>query len=68
MIYFETINCDGNKRVWDFDTLQEIKDNWWSDDCTLPMMDDEAICLNINGKNIEGIETFEDIAFQLGLS
>lgn len=66
MIHFVTINCENNERNWLFDTVQEIEDNWWSDDCTLPMLDDELVYAEVNGKVIKG-EIFEDLAYALGL-
>lgn len=66
MIKFKTINVDGMEVERKFDTVEEFKNDWYSDDCTLPMGDDKVVSAEIDGKNIEA-EVFEDIAHALGV-
>ena len=66
MIKFKTINVDGMEIVREFNTMEEIKNDWYSDDCTLPANDDKVVFVEVDGKNIEA-EIFEDIIKALGI-
>lgn len=75
-LFFKTINCDGKRILWKFNSFDEIKSNWASDDCTLPSLDDELVLayvevysgftkswytIDINGN------TFNDLVIAIGL-
>lgn len=64
MIKFKTINVDGMEVTREFNNVEEIKNDWFSDDCTLPMLDDKVVFAEIDGKNIEA-NVFEDILYVL---
>ncbi len=66
MIKFKTINVDGMEIEREFNNVEEINNDWYSDDCTLPMLDDEVVFAEIDGKNIEA-NVFEDILYALGV-
>lgn len=66
MIKFKTINVDGMAIEREFNNVEEINNDWYSDDCTLPMLDDEVVFAEIDGKNIEA-NVFEDILYALGV-
>lgn len=66
MIKFKTINVDGIEVVREFNTVEDFKNDWFSDDCSLPMCDDEVVFAEVNGKNIEA-KIFEDVAHTLGV-
>lgn len=66
MIKFKTINVDDIEVAREFDTVEEIKNDWYSDDCTLPMGDDEVVYAEIDGKKIEA-EIFDDIIKALNI-
>lgn len=60
MLKFKTINIDGEIRSWEFEYIEDMLKNWWSDDCTLPANDDEVVFAEFNGEKIEA-KVFEDI-------
>jgi hypothetical protein len=60
MLKFKTINIDGEIRNWEFEYIEDMLKNWWSDDCTLPANDDEVVFAEFNGEKIEA-KVFEDI-------
>lgn len=64
MIKFKTINVDGMEVTREFNNVEEIRNDWFSDDCTLPMLDDVVVFAEIDGKNIEA-NVFEDILYVL---
>lgn len=66
MIKFKTINVDGMEIAREFNSVEDFKNDWYSDDCTLPMCDDKVVFAEIDGKNIEA-EVFEDVAHALGV-
>ena len=66
MIKFKTINVDGMEIEREFNSVEEIKSDWFSDDCTLPMCDDEVVFAEVDGQKIEA-EIFEDIINALGI-
>lgn len=66
MIRFKTINVDGNKITREFQTVEEIKNDWYSDDCTLPANDDKVIWAERDGISIKAT-VFEDIIKKLGI-
>ena len=49
MIKFTTINVDGVKVTREFNTAEEVKNEWMSDECDLPSNDDELIEAEIDG-------------------
>ena len=64
MIRFETINVDGNRITREFQTVEEISNDWHSDDCTLPANDDKVIWADRDGISIKAT-VFEDIIKKL---
>jgi hypothetical protein len=65
MIKFKTINVDGMEIEREF-TVEDFKNDWFSDGCTLPMCDDEIIYAEIDGKRIDA-KIFEDVAHAVGV-
>ena len=68
MIKFTTINVDGIKITREFNTVEEIKKDWYSDDCTLPANDDEIIYAELDGMQLHYPKTFEDLLDELGIT
>lgn len=53
MITFATINIDGIEVNREFTSIQEIKNDWYSDKGTsLPSLDDELLLFTVNNENI----------------
>lgn len=67
MIKFTTINVDGIKITREFNTVEEIKKDWYSDDCTLPANDDEIIYAELDGIQLHYPKIFEDLLDELGI-
>ena len=65
MIKFTTINVDGVEVTREFETVEEIKRDWWSDDCTLPANDDKVIRAEVDGAKLDSLTTFEDLVHRL---
>lgn len=65
MIKFKTINVDGVEIEREF-TMADFKNDWLSDDCSLPMCDDEVVYAEIDGKKIEA-KIFEDVVHAIGI-
>lgn len=67
MIRFTTINVDDVAILRTFNTLDEMKADWESEDgTTLPSLDDELVFGEINGVKVTG-KTFNDFALAAGL-
>lgn len=67
MIRFTTINVDDVAIPRTFNTLDEMKADWESEDgTTLPSLDDELVFGEINGVKVTG-KTFNDFALAAGL-
>lgn len=67
MIRFTTINVDDVAIPRTFNTLDEMKADWESEDgTTLPSLDDELVFGEINGVKVNG-KTFNDFALAAGL-
>ena len=66
-IFFVSLNIDSKVVTWDFDTVEEIEKEWWSDECSLPANDDIIIYAAYDGKKIECVD-FEDMLAALGVS
>lgn len=71
MIVFRTINVDGVEVERKFNSIEEIGDDWYSDDCSLPSLDDEVIVFYYDDeeghKLTYGADTFFDIVKTLGI-
>lgn len=65
MIKFKTINVDNMEIAREL-TVEEIKNDWYSDDCTLPANDDVVVYAEIDGNKIEA-EIFEDVIKALNI-
>lgn len=65
MIKFVTINVDGIEIAREL-AMEEFKNDWYSDGCSLPMCDDEVVFAEIDGKRIEA-DIFEDVAHAVGV-
>jgi hypothetical protein len=65
MVKFKTINVDGVEIERNL-TVEDFKNDCLSDDCSLPMCDDEVIYAEIDGKKIEA-KIFEDVAHAVGV-
>lgn len=68
MIKFTTINVDGLKITRDFNSVEEIKQDWYSDNCTLPANDDEVIYAEIDGVQLHYPTIFEELLDELGIA
>lgn len=67
MIKFTTINVDEVEITREFETVKEIKDDWHSDNCTLPANDDKVVYAEIDGVQLHYPKVFEDLMEELGL-
>lgn len=61
MIKFTTINVDGLEVTRHFKTIRELKNEYYSDNCDLPANDDRIIFAEINGEQLQGMKTFEEL-------
>lgn len=68
MIKFTTINVDGLKVTREFNSVEEIKQDWYSDNCTLPANDDEVIYAEIDGVQLYYPTIFEELLDELGIA
>lgn len=67
MLHFETINVDGHRKVWDFDTVEELKELYLTEgDYILPSNDDEVTYAVLDGERLSS-ETFLDLMLELDL-
>lgn len=66
MIRFIAVNVDGYEVEYEYNTVEEIKKEWYSDDCGLPANDADVIEAWIDNKKIEAQE-FMDIIYALGI-
>lgn len=71
LITFKTVNCDGEEREFSFNSVDEIRCNWWADTgTTLPGREDAVIAATYDGHDLKKatmVETFDDIVCRLGL-
>lgn len=56
---FTTINCDGEVRNWNL-TAEELRKEYYSETCDVPMLDDPVIRFSENGIDFVA-DTFADI-------
>ena len=68
MIKFTTINVDGLKVTREFNSVKEIKQDWYSDNCSLPANDDEVIYAEIDGIQLHYPTIFEELLDELGIA
>lgn len=65
---FVTINIDGKHREWEFDTLEEVRDLWHSEECILPANDDPVTHATMDGKPVPLTDrTFIGLLKELGI-
>ena len=57
-----------NKRKGEFNSVEEIKQDWYSDNCTLPANDDEVIYAEIDGVQLHYPTIFEELLNELGMA
>lgn len=57
---FTTINVDGEKRNWKFDSVDELKAAYTAENYDLPDGDDPVIELCLNGVTLY-VDTFEQL-------
>jgi hypothetical protein len=67
MIKLTTINIDGVEVTREFNTVEEIKKDWYSDNCTLPANDDEVVYAELDGIQLHYPKIFEDLMDELGI-
>ena len=67
MIKFTTINVDGKKITREFETIEEMKKDWHSNNCTLPMLDDEVIYAEVDEMVLHYPKYFKDLIEELGI-
>lgn len=66
---FGSSNIDGMHIDWEFDTLKEVRDLWWSDQCPLPANDDPITYATWKGEPIQlADKTFEGLLTELGIT
>ena len=73
-VILTTINCDGIKRFWNADSMDEFHRWWWDDNYGGPGGDDEVIEFIINNGGVKhnmkelnpNIRCFADIANMYG--
>ena len=66
MIKFKTINIDGMEITREFNTVEEVENDFYSEDCSLPANDDEVIEAEYDGEKIDA-KIFLDIIKALGI-
>lgn len=67
MIKFTTINVDGVEVTREFDTVEDLKRVFYSEDCDLPAGDDEVIYAELDGVQLHYPGIFDDLIFELGI-
>ena len=68
-VVLTTINCDGLKRYWNADSLDEFHRWWWDEDYDGPAAEDEVIEFTVNGACGRGnIKHFDDIVLEYGFN
>ena len=67
MIKFTTINVDEKEVTREFESVEEIKKDWHSDNCTLPMLDDEVVYAEVDGVILHYPKVFADLVEELGI-
>lgn len=68
MIEFNTINCEGIEKHWEFNSVKELEDEW-KGKCDLPANDDVLVSVDIDGetKEIPKGAYFEDLLTMVGI-
>ena len=67
MIKLATVNVDGERIDWNFDTIEEILIDWWTNDgMNLPSADDKVLdrIYTYNGAKYR-VSTFDDVIYGL---
>lgn len=67
MIKLATVNVDGERIDWKFDTIEEILIDWWTNDgMNLPSADDKVVdrIYTYNGAKYRA-STFDDVIYDL---
>ena len=67
MIKLATVNVDGERIDWNFDTIEEILIDWWTNDgMNLPSADDKVVdrIYTYNGAKYRA-STFDDVIYGL---
>ena len=67
MIKLVTVNVDGERIGWNFDTIEEILIDWWTNDgMNLPSADDKVVdrIYTYNGAKYRA-STFDDVIYGL---
>ena len=67
MIKFTTINVNGKEVTREFGSVKEIKKDWYSDHCTLPMLDDEVVYAEVDRVILHYPKVFADLVEELGI-
>lgn len=68
MISFTTINCDGEYRYWEFNSIKEILKEYWTDGFDLPANDDEVFNGNfVIDNEVIPVKVFENIITELSV-
>ena len=64
-VVLTTINCDGVKRFWNADGIDEFHQWWYDEDYGGPAGDDEVVECVVDGEPVPA-RTFNDIAVMYG--
>ena len=76
LLVFESINCDGAVIRLEYRDYNELRMDYWSDDCALPSNDDEIVCAYVQiwsnlTQRLYRIDipckTFYDLAVAIGM-
>ena len=59
-IVLTTINCDGVKRFWNADNIEEFHCWWWDEEYDGPAAEDEVLEFIVNGERVD-VGIFNDI-------
>ncbi len=59
-VVLTTINCDGVKRFWNADEIEEFHRWWWEEYYDGPAADDEVVEFIVNGIMVD-VGIFDDI-------
>lgn len=64
-IVLTTINCDGVKRFWNADDIEEFHYWWWDEEYDGPAAEDEVLEFIVNGERVD-VGIFNDIVTVYG--
>lgn len=66
MLSFRTINIDGVYKEWDFNSIEDLRKMWWTEDYIGPDVDDVVLDMDFYGIPMY-VNTFDDIITLFGI-